>query len=140
MIRNLIVWGAMALAAAAADDAWSKVKEVKSGTELKIFRKDAKQPMLVKMDEATDDSLIVLLKNEQISISKDQIERIDARPAKGRVIRETKTVVEDPGAKVNPPNRPHEANIPTTSSSSGLSIGSKPEFELLYRRSAASPK
>ena len=72
--------------------------ELKSGTELRIYKKDAKQPLLVKMDEATDESLLVVLKNEQVSIPKDQIDRIDYRPTRtgGRVITENKTATVDP--------------------------------------------
>jgi hypothetical protein len=140
LVRYFSICIAMSLAVAGADDSWSKVREVKSGTELRIFKREAGQPLLAKMDEASDESLVVVVKNEQISIPKDQINRIDYRPLSRRVMPESRTVMQDPGSKVTPQNRPHEANVPTASTSSGLSIRAKPDFEVLYRRGSPPSK
>src|SRR6202158_1363193 len=90
----------LSVAAFAADNPWNKVKELKTGTELRIFKTGAKQPILAMMDEATDDRLVIVVKKEQMAIDKDEIDRIDYRPAKSggpRVTKETRTTVEPPG-------------------------------------------
>ena len=83
MIRVFI----LALAATstyAADDPWAKVHDLKTGTEIRLFKKGSLQPVLAKMDELKDDVLLVALKNEQVAIPRDQIDRVDARPAGGK--------------------------------------------------------
>lgn len=126
----------------AAGDPWAKVKDLKTGTELRVYKVNAKQPILAKMDELTDESLVVVLKNEQMAIPKDQIDRIDYRPpAKGpRITKETKTTMDIPNQQpVGPGPTPAGPPLPGTSSSSGLSVGSKPDFETIYRRTPALP-
>ena len=128
--------------AGGAEDPWTKVRELKSGTELRIYKKDAKQPLLVKMDEATDESLLVVLKNEQVSIPKDQIDRIDYRPTRtgGRVITENKTATVDPDlSKMAAAGRPRDSHGPTSASSSNVTVNSKPDFEPIYRRAPKLP-
>lgn len=136
MIRILILLLVTTLAAGG-DDPWTKVRELKSGAELRIYKKDGKQPLLVKMDEATDESLLVVLKSEQVSIPKDQIDRIDYRPARtgGRFIKENKTTTVDPDlSKMSAAGRPGDSHGPTASSSSNVTVNSKPDFETIYRR------
>jgi hypothetical protein len=93
------------------------------------------------MDELTDQNLIVINKNAQTAILRDDIERIDARPSgKTRTMNETK--VSEKNAATNPrstipgPNSPPGAmNPPTSEASSGVTW-SKPGFETVYRRTA----
>jgi hypothetical protein len=121
----------------AADDPWAKVKAIKSGTEIRVYKKGSAQPLLVKMDEATDERLIFVNKNEQTSLAKEDIDRLDARPAAKRTVtKETKETQSDSSADPRSaipgptPNRPG----PTGSSSTNYSIGGKPDFETVYRR------
>ena len=134
MFRGLVLLLAVA-AAFAADDPWAKVKELKSGTEIRIYKRGGSSPLVGKIDEARDDSLTVVLKNEQVTIEKDQIERLDYRPLKpgGRVVTESKTKTENPDSKP-PIGMSRGPAVPGTSSSTSLSIGSKPDFENIYRR------
>jgi hypothetical protein len=129
-----------ALAAWAADDGWTKVREIKTGAEIRIYKKGVKQPILAKFDEANDENLVVATKTEQVAIAKDQIDRVDYRPPKtgSRVIRESKTTTEI-DTKTSSSTVPHNAPGPTTSSSSSLNIGGKPDFETIYRRTAVPP-
>jgi hypothetical protein len=126
-----------ALAFAADDGGWSKVRGLKGGTELRVIRKGAKAPLLVSFDEAFDDRLSVATKTEQISIPKEEIERIDYRPSgsKGpRMTKETKTTEQrgSDGVKPGPDSHP---SAPSESYSTGASFGSgKPDFETIYRR------
>ncbi|HLK69907.1 MAG TPA: hypothetical protein VKU19_41040 [Bryobacteraceae bacterium] len=137
-MSKLLVFFLVAAAAFAADDPWAKVRDLKSGTELRIYKKGAAQPVLAKSADVTDDNLVVLVKNEQIAIAKDLIDRIDYRPQGGRATTETKTKTTDPDYTPGPMNR--GAAVPGTSSSTSVGIGSKPDFEVLYRRPPATPK
>lgn len=48
------------LAALGADDPWAKVRQLKSGDELRIFKNGAAQPMLAKFDEVHEEALSVV--------------------------------------------------------------------------------
>ena len=121
----------------AAGDPWAKVKAIKSGTEIRVYKKGSAQPLVVKMDEATDERLIFVNKNQQTSLAKEDIDRLDARPSNKRAV--TKETTEKQGdASTDPrsaipgpqPNRPG----PASSSSTNYTIGGKPDFETVYRR------
>jgi hypothetical protein len=136
-MRKLAFFLCTALLAFGADDPWAKVKELKTGTELRVYKKGAAQPLLVKMDELTDDNLVVIDKNAQTAIARDQIDRVDYRPSgKSRIAKETTKVndgVGDPKAVIPGPRQQGNPG-PSTSTSSNVSIGSKPDFETIYRR------
>jgi hypothetical protein len=129
-MRKLALFLCAALLALGADDPWAKVKELKTGAELRVFKKGAAQPLLVQMDELTDDNLVVINKNQQTAIPRDQIERVDYRPSgKSRVTKETTSKSDDAVG----------ATRPSSSTSSNVSIGSKPDFETIYRRPTGAP-
>jgi len=139
-IRKLGLFLFTALLAFAADNPWAKVKDLKTGTELRIYKVGGKQPILAKMDELTDESLVVVVKNEQTAIPKEEIDRIDYRPPQTgrRTTKESKTTTTDLPEPVGPrPNR--GASVPGTSSSSSVNVGSKPDFETIYRRTSPPP-
>jgi hypothetical protein len=139
-MKRTILFVLTSLIALAADDGWTKVREIKSGTEIRVYRRGVKQPILAKFDEANDESLVVATKTEQVAIAKDQIDRVDYRPPKtgSRVSRESKTTTEI-DTKTSSSTVPHNAPGPTTSSSSSLNIGGKPDFETVYRRTSVPP-
>ena len=127
-----------ALTAFAADNPWDKVRELKSGAELRIIKKGARQPILATMDEANDDRLIVVIKNEQQAIQKDDIDRIDFRPAtKSKIAKETRTTQTDTTqtTPVGPQPRGSQPG-PSTSTTTSFGGASKPDFETIYRRTA----
>ena len=133
-MKRILIAILMAGGCIGADDGWSKVVDIKTGTEIRVFRRDAKQPIVAKMDEANDERLVLVLKNEQTAIPKSEIDRLDARPAAAsRVKSESKVTTEVPGAKADVPAPKLSAGEPR-SVSSGVSIGSKPDFETVYRR------
>ncbi len=138
MIRSLLLL-LLAIPVVGADDSWAKVRELTSGTELRVYKKAAREPLLVKFDEATDERLVVVTKNEQVSIPKEQIERIDSRPARrgSRLVKETKTKTEVNEAKAPALFPGQDSRGPGSSSSTSVSIQSKPDFETIYRRTAA---
>lgn len=124
------------LAVFGADDPWAKVRFLKSGTELRIFKKGGKQPLVAKMDQATTDNLIVVVKNEQIGIPVEDVDRLDFRPPGGpRITRQTAT-------KTNPIGNPTPSDQrigggspgPSASTATSVTLGAKPDFETIYRR------
>src|SRR5580700_2966313 len=128
-MRGLLLLILAAVAAFGAEDEWAKVKGVKTGAEIRVFKKGSTQPILAQMDELTDENLIVIVKKTQTAIPKDQIDRIDARPPGGGATKETTTKqTVDADGKEN------------TSTSTGYSFGGKPNFETVYRRPPGAPK
>ena len=143
MARRLFLVLLIAAAAAwAADDAWSKVKALKTGTELRVYKKGSAQPILAQMDELTADNLVIIVKKTQTAIARDEIDRIEARPQAGkRLTTETTTKETVPDAKSASEQVPgHGPDVPGTSTSTSVSVGSKPDFELVYRRAEGAPK
>jgi hypothetical protein len=141
MRRFLFLLLAAAVAAICADDPWTAVVKLKSGTEIRVLKKGSMQPILGKFDEATDERLLLVVKNEQIAIPKEQVDRVDARPqAAGRVKVEGKTTTGDPQAAKEPPEGMNGHPAVSTTTTSGVLIGGKPEFETVYRRSMGVPK
>lgn len=122
------------VAAFAADDPWTKVQELKSGQELRVTRKASPQPMLAQFGELTDENLVVIVKDTQKAIPRDEIDRIEARPIKKGSRIKSETKVETPPLGTG--NTPAERNTsrPSQSTSSGMSFEGKPGFELVYRR------
>jgi len=140
-MRGLAMVLLAAVTAFAADDPWTKVRDLKSGTELRIFKKGGLHPILAKMEEARPDSLIIVIKNEELAIQRDQIDRIDYRPLKtgGRVAKETRETAQGPDATTaaeSPNNVPGES----TSASTNYVINSQPDFQTIYRRPAPQVK
>ena len=134
-MRTLLTLFTCAVTCLGAEDSWSKVRELKSGTEIRIFKKGAHQPILAKADDSTDDKLMVAVKNEQVAIAKSDIDRVDARPVqpKQRITKETHESTEL-SKDANNAAHPRPADVPASSSSTNFSIGGKPDFETIYRR------
>src|SRR6267143_688128 len=135
---RMLVFIFAAMAAFGADDSWGKVRELKTGTELRIYKKGARQFLPATMDEANAERLIAVIKNEQVAIAKDDIARIDYRPVGPvrRVTKETTTTVTESHDPVAAPG-PQGSGGQTTSSSTGYSFQPKPNFETIYRRPPA---
>lgn len=94
---------ALVIAAAfAADDPWIKVESIKSGTEIRVLKRGSTQPVIGKFDEANSEHLVLVVKNEQVAIAKDQVDRLDYRPAGGRASVSSTTKQEDPAAAREP--------------------------------------
>ena len=126
-----------ALTIFAADNPFTKVRDLKSGSELRIYKRGASQPIIATMDEANDERLIAVVKNEQIAFAKADIDRIDARPAtKGSpMIKTTTSTTTELHDKVAAPG-PQGQMGPSSSTSTSFSNRPKPDFETIYRRVA----
>ncbi len=122
----------------AAEDTWSKVKALKSGTEIRVFQAGSREALVGRIDEADDERIVLVHKNEQKAVAKTDIERLEARASGGRVVTKTTTVKnEDPAAELAKPRVPvagSSAAPALSSSSSSVSFGSKPGFEVVYRK------
>jgi hypothetical protein len=138
MIRSLLFL-LSAAAVFAADDPWTKVKELKSGTEIRIVKKGAAKPIEGKFDEAQDDKVVVVLKNEQVAVAKEDIDRLDYRPKPGSRVTHTEGAKDTPPDTTPPVGMGHGAAVPGKSYNSGVSFGSKPDYETLYRRPTGAP-
>ncbi len=129
-MRGLLLLMLAGLVAFGAEDEWAKVKALKTGSDLRVYKKGSTQPVTAQMADLTDESLVVIVKKTQTAIPKDQIDRIDARPAGGnKPVKET-TTKETIGAD----------GQPSQSTSTGYSWGDKPGFETVYRRPPPAPK
>lgn len=128
ILTALLAWGA--------GDDWANVRAIRSGIEIRVYKKGAAQPVVAKMDEASDENLLIVVKNGQVAIPRDQIDRVDARLAGGpRTTRESRTTVDPPNGKAAaPPSQVKGPDGPATSTSTSVSVGSKADFETVYRR------
>src|ERR1051326_3442129 len=125
----------------AASDTWTAVTKLKSGAEIRVLKKGSMRPVLGNFDEADNDRVVMVVKNEQIAIPRDQIDRLDARPQSGsRVKVESKTTTDDPQKAGEPDAGMHSHPVNGTSSSSGVSVVGKPDYETVYRRPVGVPK
>lgn len=140
MVRSLVLLLSTAALAAAADNPWDKVKELKSGAEIRISKRGVAQPIEARLDEVRDDAVVFVVKNEQMAVAKEEIDRLDARPKQSasRISTETKrtTTTQDARPISKPTERP---SIPGQTYSSGVNITSKPGYETVYRRPAPRP-
>jgi hypothetical protein len=148
-LQLLLVPVLLALTAFAGDE-WDKVRELPSGSDLKIYERGSAQPKTAKYADVTDSSLIIIVKNEQVAISKDVIDRIDARPpakkgAKRKVVQSTR--VDDP-AQPSSDAGPHgptagsqlgTSGTPGYSSSTSVVYGGDGDFNTVYRRASGAP-
>jgi hypothetical protein len=135
-MKRIVLLLLTAMAALAAENSWVEVRELKRGTELRIYRVNTKEPFLAKFDQASDESLIVITKNGQVSIPKEDIQRLDCRRAPPhRLVKETRT-----DRKIAPRSAGITNNtIPgvTTSVKTRLDIPSESAFEKIYDRTPA---
>ncbi|MFB3779739.1 MAG: hypothetical protein ACE141_19120 [Bryobacteraceae bacterium] len=133
-MRRIFLLFLAGAAAFAAGDAWTKVRELERGTELRIYRAKAKEPLRAKFDRAGDESLIVITKNGQESIPKEEITRLDRRRAPAEpLVKETSVERKIPprGAET------YSNTIPGRTTSVKTRLGVPAGFETIYPAPAA---
>ena len=128
----------------AADD-WKKVSELKTGTDLKIYERGATQPRQAKFSDVTEENLLVIIKNAQVAIPKDKIDRIDCRAPRKSGVKVDNQVQQDNPAKPSSndrqgPSQPVHSGtgLPSYSSSSNVTFDGG-EYWTIYRRSTPPP-
>ena len=129
----------------AAGDDWKKLSELKTGTDLKIYERGSTQPRQAKFSDFTDDSLLVLVKNTEVAIPKDKIDRIDCRSPRKSGMKVDSQVKQDNPAQASPADRQGptqplhtDSGLPSYSTSSNVSFGSG-DYWTIYRRAASPP-
>ena len=132
---KLLISFLLGLSVQAADDPWAKIKALASGGEVRIVKKGTAQPFIAQLDETTNESIVVVLKNQQVAIPKEDILRIDYRPAvKGpKMVKETRTKTNEAPTGPKPIPGPVAPNGPSSSSSTSISSAPKGDFETVYR-------
>jgi len=118
-----------------ADNSWLKVQQLPNRSELRIYRKGEKSPLNAVLADTSGDAIVVVAKDKQLTVHKDEIDRLDARPpAKPSKPRVTTTSKQSDPDYTPQPGPGHTA-LPSTSSSSNLSFGGdKGEFKTVYSR------
>ncbi|HVW09754.1 MAG TPA: hypothetical protein VHC90_14295 [Bryobacteraceae bacterium] len=135
MIRLALILLA-ALTLFGADNPWLKVQQLPNRSELRVYRKGEKSPLNAVLADTSGDAIVVVAKDKQLTIHKDEIDRLDARPparsGKPEVTSTSKQSDPDYTPQPGPGERPA---LPSTSASSGISFGgNKGEFRTVYTR------
>jgi hypothetical protein len=104
----------------ATSDSWEKVKNLKTGSDLRIYSTGAAEPVTAKFADVTGRKLPVIIKNAETAINKGEIERIDFQPPAGKPVK-TKT---------------YDVNPDGASLSMGKG-GSREGWQTVYQRPAA---
>jgi hypothetical protein len=134
----LILLSAAALFAG--DNPWAKVTALPNRSELRVYQKGVRNAITATLADATEERIVVVVKNKQMTIAKEDIERIDARPVEPKKKPEATTTqtTTDPDIA---PRLGAGAPMSTTSTSSGMSFGgSKPDFKTIYVKPPAAPR
>jgi len=108
-----LVWGA---------DEWQKVKDLKTGSDLRIYKKGAVKRIEAKSGSVTESSVVVVMKNEEVAIQKADIVRVDFRPP---ATKPTKSETRTKGVDAS--------GNPTDSLSGGLSWG-RDGWQTVFKR------
>jgi hypothetical protein len=118
-----------------ADNPWLKVQQLPNRSELRIYRKGEKAPMNAILADTSADAIVVVAKNKQLTLHKEEIDRLDARPPAKPSKPEVTTTSKQTDPDYTPQPGPGHTALPSTSSSSNLSFGSnKGEFKTVYTR------
>ncbi|HYO81974.1 MAG TPA: hypothetical protein VES20_11260 [Bryobacteraceae bacterium] len=139
MLKLIAIAVCTTFACMAAEEPWTKVEKLQSGQELRVTTTGAAKPLEARFAELTGDRVVVVEKDTQRAIPRDQIERIDARPAKAkaRIKSETKVEQGQLGTGLTPGDR--NTSRPAQNTSSGFSIEGKAGFENVYQRRSVRP-
>src|SRR3569833_631915 len=118
-----------------ADCPWSKVQQLPNRSELRIYRKGDKTPLNAILADTSADAIVVVAKDKQLTVHKDEIDRLDARPPAKPSKPQTTTTDKQIDPDYTPQPGPGHTALPTTSTSSSVSFGcNKGEFKTVYVR------
>ena len=74
------------LSAAKGADPWENVRNLKTGSDLRIYKAGGAVPVLAKSADVTERKLIVIIKNTETAINKAEIERVDYQPPPNKAV------------------------------------------------------
>jgi len=131
-----------ALTLFAADDPWAKVQALANRSELHVYRKGARDPLTATFADASETGIVVVAKNKQMTIAREDIDRIDARPSADKKKPTVTTTEKSSDPDYTPQPHPNTGPaLPSTSTSGGVSFGGdKGDFKTVYTRPPAVPK
>ena len=75
-------------------DPWGKVKNLKTGSDLRIYKTGITEPITAKFADVTERKLLVIIKNTETAINKAEIDHVDYQPPAGKPVT-TKTYTAD---------------------------------------------
>lgn len=142
----LVLLAALTLFAAdglAADNPWAKVQAIPNRSELHVWQKGARDPLTATFADASENGIVVVVKNKQMTIAKEDIDRIDSRPPAGKAKPAVTTTEKSNDPDYTPQSHPNNGPaLPSTETSGGVSFGSgdKGEFKTVYVRPLAPKK
>lgn len=125
-----------AMLSTAADDPWAKVKDLKSGTAIRVVRTGEKSAVEAEFLDLTDERLILAIKKTQTSILREEIDRIEARASQKSYQRDSKVTNTDPNQQLARPTPGRPVTPPLQSSGSGVTF-TRPGYELVYHKTAS---
>lgn len=135
MVR-LVLFLFAASALFGADNPWMKVQALPGRSELRIYKKGSNAPLVGTLADANDERIVVAVdaKKQQLTILRDEIDRIDARPLNAPGSKKTVTTTEKTTDPDYTPKATPGPALPETSSSTNVTFGSKPDFKTVYVR------
>jgi hypothetical protein len=133
-MRRLVLTLLAAATLLAADNPWLTVQQLPNRSELRIYQRGVKDPITATLADANEERIVVVAKNKQVAIQREEIDRLDARPMTPTKKPEV-TKTEKETAPDYTPTPPAKPPVPGTSSSSSVSFGgNKPDFKTIYTR------
>jgi hypothetical protein len=61
-------------------DPWEKVKKLKTGSSLRIYKTGVGEPIAAQSADVTERKLIVIIKDAETAINKSEIDHVDYQP------------------------------------------------------------
>ena len=102
-----------------AGDPWQKAMELAAGSDIRIYKQGSSKPLLGKIAGIGDGKVQIVVRNDQIAIRQDDIDRIDYHPPKGKPVTTESTTTDSSGTN--------------TTSSTGTSW-SRDGWQTVYRK------
>ncbi len=134
MVRTLLFLFAAALAATGGEDPWMKVRKLESGSEVRVYKTGARKPVEGRFQQASAESVVVLLKNAQVSIPREQVERLEWRPAQSGSGVAMKAEKHTGSREEAATGRSKNSTLPPRSTAAGIKIRPWVGYETIYRR------
>jgi len=123
-----------ATAAFAEKDGWDRVRKLADGSELRVYKIGETKPVVGAFDELTGEALVMVLKDAQVSIPRESIDRIDSRPPNSGG--STKVSAERVVGTREDVSLGHSrtTTLPPDSTSANIKLKSGQQFRTVYRR------
>jgi hypothetical protein len=139
-MKSFIIPAVLFAAAFAAEpeDDWKKVMALSRGTEVRLTGPGIKSTLEGKVDQVNDEAIVLMLRNEQRSVLKEEIATLDFRnvTATRKLTKDSKVSTDDTSANPIPPRQrlPGQSAVPRNmSSTTSVTLPTRAPWEPLYR-------